>query len=235
MKKIVGLLAVFMIVVPSLVLAKSETITSERQQFQEKVAEMKDAKAEVKEQAKAQVLSSAKNLATKSIDRVIVKYQHFIDVVSKLPNISDQNKLEYINKINLEIAKLTAKKTEITAAISVSEVKAVIETVKSQVLGSNGVVKLLVNEIKKSHLENIVTQLDEVVAKLELKISDNKTKGSDVLSLENLLGVAKSEITSASTKIAANDFVGAKNEILAARDSLSDIITGLNSLSGKAE
>lgn len=235
MKRIFGLLAVFMLIGPNLALAKSETITTERQQFQDKIAEMRDAKAEVKEQAKAQVLSSAKLLATKSIDKAIVKYEHFIDVVSGLPNVSDQGKLEYINKINTEIAKLTAKKAEITAAVSVPEIKAVMETVKAQIRSSNSAIALMVSAIKKSHLENIVQRLNEIVVKLDSKISENKANGSDVLSLETLLGVAKSEIAIALTKISSNDFVGAKNAILLARDSLSDIITGLNTLNGKAE
>jgi len=235
MKRIFGLLAVFMLIGPNLALAKSETITTERQQFQDKIAEMRDAKAEVREQAKAQVLSSAKLLATKSIDKAIVKYEHFIDVVSGLPNVSDQNKLEYVNKINTEIAKLTAKKAEITAAVSVPEIKAVMETVKAQIRSSNSTITLMVSAIKKSHLENIVQRLNEIVVKLDSKISENKANGSDVLSLETLLGVAKSEVTIASTKISSNDFVGAKNAILLARDSLSDIVTGLNTLNGKAE
>lgn len=235
MRKIFVSLMVLFALSPAVVFAKNESVSTERQQFQQKVQELRDAKAESREAVKTQVLTRAKTLATKSIDKIIAKYQHFIKVVSALPNISENNKAEYKSKIEAQVAILKAKKAEVTAATSVVEIKAVMETVKSEVRKSNEAVKLMVIAIKKTHIENILLKMNELLIKVEARISEEKTSGVDVTEHELVLTNVKGLLAEASTQITSGANDEAKARIVSARNELSKLINILDNNNSEAE
>lgn len=226
MKRIILTAFMLCLLSPTLVMARNNSVSTEKRQYQEKAQELKEANAENKDALKTQVLSRAKTLAIKSVDKLILKYEHFSDVVEKLPNVSDQNKAEYKIKINAEIEKLKAKKAEINAATTSAEVKAIMETVKAQARQSNQAVKLMVAAIKKTHLESIIEKINTVVIRLETQITESQNLEIDAAECNNLINEAKSFISLAQNKLAENSISESKENLVLAKNTLSKL-TGL--------
>lgn len=235
-KLLIAMLAGTFLFVPTVFAVSSQNgQDSDSGQIKKKIEEMKSAGQARKEQIKAEVLTKAKNAAKKRIDNIISKYNRIKKRVASMKVISEDRKDELSAKIDAEIAKLETAKEKIDDAITVAEVKAVMEDVKTQTKNSVATIKEIVAAIHATHLENIVTKLTTILDKLTAKVTELKTAGKNVMEMEALQTQAKKSLADAKTHISSKEFKDAKEDILAARKTLVELSQKIKAAKGTEE
>jgi len=232
-KRLFALVAVSLIIVsPALALASDSSGSAAREQLKTKVAELKTARQNDKEEIRAQVLSNATKLSTNSIDRVVARYLKLISIVNKLPNLTADQKSSFQAQVQSQIAILNAKRNEIASSDTLTSAKAVIETAKAQVKASNKVVEQAMSNLRNVHLNNIVTRLNAAISKIDAKIADAKAAGEDTSVIDSMFVSAKADVASAVASISADNYSVARASIVSAKTKLIEILHSIDALNG---
>lgn len=200
--------------------------------LKEEKARGRDAKIE---QRRAEILSKVKEMATEAVNKVIAKYERLKERVKNMKVISEDRKEQIYTKIDEQIAKLNAQKEKISSTTTVEEVRQIMISVRKELKNTKEAVMAVVREIHSTHLSNIVDKLQNILERLDTKISDLKSQGKDVSNLESLSQEAKTLLESAEQKARDYDFKGAKKDILDARHKMIEITQGINELKEKDE
>jgi hypothetical protein len=202
---------------------KQEVRDETSEDLKVKIKEMKETKTALKEKLKSEILEKVKTRAEKAVDKAIAKYEKTKSKVQKMPNISAENKLAIVAKIDEAIANLESLRAKIALANTSEEVKAIMAEVKTQMKSGYKVVKAAVSAIHATRLTEITAKLASVLDKLTAKVVELKTAGKDVVEMDKLVLKAKTEISDANAKITTGDLDQAKERALAARETLREI------------
>jgi hypothetical protein len=154
-----------------------------------RVKELKEAKDEDKDEIRKDVLTKVKERANKAIANAIKKYEKVKEKVREAENITEDKKTEIIAKIDAQIASMNELKTQVQAAVTVEEVKAVMVQVKTRFKYSLGLVRQEIKGVHTDKLNEIVGKLTSLHEKLTAKVSA-MADGEEKTSLDILLSKA---------------------------------------------
>lgn len=199
-------------------LATKTSFTEDAQGIKDRITEMKAARAELQAAKKAEIATSAKNVATKKLTSLINRFESMKKRVENMTVISDARKTELTAQIDAEIDKLDALKAELSTATTVAQVNEIMTRAKTQVTSSKTIVKDIVAAIHATHLENIITKLNAVLAKIQKKI--DALSGGETAEMKAEKDAYALNIKAAQDAITAKDFKTAKEKLLLARKNL---------------
>jgi hypothetical protein len=122
-------------------------------------------------------------------------------------------------------------KTQVQAAVTVEEVKAVMVQVKTRFKYSLGLVRQEIKGVHTDKLNEIVGKLTSLHEKLTAKVSA-MADGEEKTSLDLLLSKAESFIANAKAKITAGNLEDAKEDLESAKETLKEVASKLTEYGG---
>jgi hypothetical protein len=180
------------------------------------VKELKEAKEEDKEDIRKDAIK---------------KYEKVKEKVGEAENITEEKKTEILAKIDAQIASMNELKTQVQAAVTVEEVKAVMIQVKTRFKYSLGLVRQEIKGVHADKLNEIVGKLTNLHEKLTVKVAA-MTAGEEKTSLELLLSKGESFIVNAKAKITSGDLEDAKEDLESAKETLKEVASKLTEYGG---
>lgn len=188
-------------------------------------------RVERREEISANVTTRLKEKAYKEIDRRIASLTKLIEKVKAVKRLSESQKTTMVGQIQTEITTLTALKTKISGDTDIATLRTDVQSiVKSYRIYVLYIPKMTIIAHADKILNLIEGEIATLTTKLQARIDEAKSKGTDIISLTTLMSQRKTKIdeataqaTNAITKVTAltpEGWPGNKTELQAARDML---------------
>ncbi|MCL5094251.1 MAG: hypothetical protein M1355_03910 [Patescibacteria group bacterium] len=190
-----------------------------RQQIQADLGEAKNERSQEREIKKQAALDKVKQATIKAINATIEKLNRIKARVANMTVISEEEKSSLYEKISGRIETLNAKIEEVNAATTVEEVKAVFAGGQKEIRNTVDIVKDIVASIHKTHLLNIITKLETLMATLEGQINQIPDAAKKATA-QGYLDAAKAAIANAKVQITAGKLKEARDAIKEAHSNL---------------
>ncbi len=182
----------------------------------------------------------------KELDRRIKNLTKLIERITSFKRLSAATKSELTTQVQAEITSLTALKAKIQATTDPTELKSLVESIKS----SYRIYALFMPKVEAlsaaERLQESSSLMSTVVTKLEQRVATAKTAGQNVSTLESSLTSMKTNLTSINQRLelligtlnglTPEGFPENRSVVIAARQELTEIHKILNTVhkEGKA-
>ena len=177
-----------------------------RNQWRERLQEMKANRSRITAEIRAQNLERARNMVDKAIGRAINHLQRVKTRVSKMTVLTAERREQISNEITAQITTLQSLEEKIKGVKNKEELKAAVQEVRNQFAKNRELIRKIAKEIFASHLDKILTNLNTVTSRIETEINNLKSKGEDVSAFEKTLSEVKSLLAQAKEQTNASAY-----------------------------
>jgi len=175
----------------------TDSYETARNQWRERLQEMKANRSRITAEIRAQNLERARNMVDKAIGRAINHLQRVKTRVSKMTVLTAERREQISNEITAQITTLQSLEEKIKGVKNKEELKAAVQEVRNQFAKNRELIRKIAKEIFASHLDKILTNLNTVTSRIETEINNLKSKGEDVSAFEKTLSEVKSLLAQA--------------------------------------
>jgi len=229
-------LALFLVITPATLAANrgesTKTQDSKEKKFQstgeyvrDRVRLMNDPDKEKKEKAQEEAIIRLKERGNHAIQMAISRYER-VRIQANNSNLTEEEKTKIEEVINAQIQSLADLRIELEATESFEETKAIIKKIRTGFKYSLGLVRQSVKGVYEDRLNNIIEKIQTSYQKISERVDsleDSELK--EALLAE--LSVANALIVSAQEKISAGNLVGARADLVSAREVLVSVVVKL--------
>lgn len=194
-----------------------EKIASKKKAIEARVAEAK----KIKEEKQKTVLLNL-------IDIQIKQFTNAKERAAKMPNITDDLKVQLNTKTDAAISDLNAEKTKVQAAATPEQLKALAKEIKDLFKAKQDIVKRIVNAIMFSRINKSVAAAESRMTEIKNKIAELKASGKDVLSLETLFASAEAKFAAAKAAASKEDLKNAVDGLKEVYKELQNAVVEIN-------
>ena len=201
----------------------SAAVKNAREQYKERVAEMKETYAQVRERynatmknwtnsrdafralppnASGSALQPSKDYLNNLIDLMVSHINVVEEHVLNNSRLSDSDKNSIIAELESDASTLQSLKSEVDAAQTKAEVRAVAVKVRDEWKQSRVTIKKYAAFIVAANLESVIDKFELQVGNLNARVEALKSKGYDTSKVKSALTDAESKIADARAKIA---------------------------------
>ncbi len=192
-----------------------------------------------KEEVKANVTTRLKEKAYKEIDRRIASLNKLIEKIRAVKRLTESQKSTMVSQVQAEIDSLTALRATIAGQTDIAALRTSVQSiVKSYRIYVLYIPKMTIIANADKILNLIEGEIAALTTKLQARIDEAKSKGTDVTSLTTLMSQRKAKLDDATTQakgaitkvtaLTPDGWPGNKTELQAARDMLQIARKDLN-------
>jgi hypothetical protein len=213
----------------------TDSYETARNQWRERLQEMKANRSRITAEIRAQNLERARNMVDKAIGRAINHLQRVKTRVSKMTVLTAERREQISNEITAQITTLQSLEEKIKGVKNKEELKAAVQEVRNQFAKNRELIRKIAKEIFASHLDKILTNLNTVTSRIETEINNLKSKGEDVSAFEKTLSEVKSLLAQAKEQTNASAYKEAYKLAEQAHTKLAKLAGEIKSLKAKLQ
>jgi len=213
----------------------TDSYETARNQWRERLQEMKANRSRITAEIRAQNLERARNMVDKAIGRAINHLQRVKTRVSKMTVLTAERREQISNEITAQITTLQSLEEKIKGVKNKEELKAAVQEVRNQFAKNRELIRKNAKEIFASHLDKILTNLNTVTSRIETEINNLKSKGEDVSAFEKTLSEVKSLLAQAKEQTNAGAYKEAYKLAEQAHTKLAKLAGEIKSLKAKLQ
>jgi hypothetical protein len=203
--------------------------------LKDKIQALRSERMSQREEKRAEIVADAKKIAASHLEHMVTRFEAIKKRLLNMKVVSAEDKESISLKIDTEIDKLNSYKTEIEAAKTAAEVRAVMVKVRLQAKSSLGIVKGIVAAIHEEHLLDVADRITKIATKIKTEIDTLAAAGKDTNSLSANYNKALGLITQSRELASSGDYKGARAKLVESRLALIEVLNDIKTLGATAD